>query len=137
MKFNTLLWLLTTGLQFAVGWWYRRQPVFFLPQGWLGPLGWWLALPFAPAGMSFFSLCWHDTIRQPQQDFAMRLSYEQPINYVDVTACVKYTRVHSVSLILLPIPLSLSEHSTCVLLFSRFCECRGLADSLQTAHRGW
>jgi len=50
MKFNTLLWLLTTGLQFAVGWWYRKQPVFFLPQGWLGPLGWWLALPFAPAG---------------------------------------------------------------------------------------
>ncbi|KAF8815371.1 hypothetical protein BYT27DRAFT_7194592 [Phlegmacium glaucopus] len=50
MKFNTLLWLLTTGSQFAVGWWYRKQPVFFLPQGWLGPLGWWLALPFAPAG---------------------------------------------------------------------------------------
>jgi hypothetical protein len=57
MKFNTLLWLLTTGLQFAVGWWYRKQPVFFLPQGWLGPLGWWLALPFAPAGLSFF-LCY-------------------------------------------------------------------------------
>lgn len=54
LKFNTLLWLLTTGLQFAVGWWYRRQPVFFLPQGWFGPLGWWLALPFAPAGTSFF-----------------------------------------------------------------------------------
>jgi tail-anchored protein insertion receptor len=54
MKFNTLLWLLTTGLQFAVGWWYRKQPVFFLPQGWLGPLGWWLALPFAPAGTPFF-----------------------------------------------------------------------------------
>lgn len=50
MKFNILLWLLTTGLQFVVGWWYRKQPVFFLPQGWLGPLGWWLALPFAPAG---------------------------------------------------------------------------------------
>jgi len=50
MKFNTLLWLLTTGLQFGVGWWYRKQPVFYLPQGWFGPLGWWLALPFAPAG---------------------------------------------------------------------------------------
>ena len=49
-----LLWLLTTGLQFAVGWWYRKQPVFFLPQGWFGPLGWWLALPFAPAGTFFF-----------------------------------------------------------------------------------
>jgi len=50
MKFNTLLWVLTSGLQFAVGWWYRRQPVFYLPEGWFGPLGWWLALPFAPAG---------------------------------------------------------------------------------------
>jgi hypothetical protein len=50
MKFNSLLWLLTTGLQFGVGWWYRKQPVFYLPQGWFGPLGWWLALPFAPAG---------------------------------------------------------------------------------------
>lgn len=50
MKFNTVLWVLTTGLQFVVGWWYRRQPVFYLPQGWFGPLGWWLALPFAPAG---------------------------------------------------------------------------------------
>ena len=57
MKFNTLLWLLTTGLQFAVGWWYRKQPVFFLPHGWFGPLGWWFALPFAPAGMSFFLVC--------------------------------------------------------------------------------
>ncbi|PPQ92969.1 hypothetical protein CVT25_000169 [Psilocybe cyanescens] len=50
MKFNTALWLLTTGLQFVVGWWYRKQPVFYLPRGWFGPLGWWLALPFAPAG---------------------------------------------------------------------------------------
>ncbi|KAF8913921.1 CHD5-like protein-domain-containing protein [Gymnopilus junonius] len=50
MKFNTVLWLLTTGLQFAVGWWYRKQAVFYLPEGWFGPLGWWLSLPFAPAG---------------------------------------------------------------------------------------
>ncbi|PPQ72913.1 hypothetical protein CVT26_014576 [Gymnopilus dilepis] len=50
LKFNTLLWLLTTGLQFAVGWWYRKQAVFYLPEGWFGPLGWWLSLPFAPAG---------------------------------------------------------------------------------------
>jgi len=50
MTFNSVLWFLTTGLQFAVGWWYRKQPVFFLPQGWFGPLGWWLSLPFAPAG---------------------------------------------------------------------------------------
>jgi len=62
MKFNTLLWLLTTGSQFAVGWWYRKQPVFFLPQGWLGPLGWWLALPFAPAGTSLFLI---SALQQP------------------------------------------------------------------------
>ncbi|KAF5328669.1 hypothetical protein D9619_011519 [Psilocybe cf. subviscida] len=50
-KFNTLLWIMTTGLQFVVGWWYRKQAVFFLPPGWFGPLGWWLALPFAPAAL--------------------------------------------------------------------------------------
>ncbi|KIM45620.1 hypothetical protein M413DRAFT_442278 [Hebeloma cylindrosporum] len=50
MKFNSLLWLLTTGMQFAVGWWYRKQPVFYLPEGWFGPLNWWLSFPFAPAG---------------------------------------------------------------------------------------
>jgi len=54
MKFNSLLWLLTTGMQFAVGWWYRKQPVFYLPEGWFGPLNWWLSFPFAPAGMSPF-----------------------------------------------------------------------------------
>jgi len=50
LKFNTAIWILTTGLQFVVGWWYRRSAVFYLPQGWFGPLGWWLAFPFAPSG---------------------------------------------------------------------------------------
>ncbi|KAI0039469.1 hypothetical protein FA95DRAFT_1550649 [Auriscalpium vulgare] len=50
LKFNTAVWVLTTGLQFVVGWWYRRAAVFYLPPTWLGPLTWWLALPFAPAG---------------------------------------------------------------------------------------
>jgi len=50
LKFNTLLWISTTGLQFVVGWWFRRSAVFYLPPGWLGPIGWWLALPFAPKG---------------------------------------------------------------------------------------
>jgi len=49
-KFNTALWTLTTGLQFVIGWWYRKSAVFYLPQGWFGPLTWWLALPFAPKG---------------------------------------------------------------------------------------
>ncbi|KAG7098395.1 GET complex subunit get1 [Marasmius oreades] len=49
-KFNTGIWILTTGLQFFVGWWYRKAPIFYLPPGWFGPLGWVLALPFAPTG---------------------------------------------------------------------------------------
>ncbi|TFK67397.1 hypothetical protein BDN72DRAFT_843175 [Pluteus cervinus] len=50
MKFNTFIWVLTTGLQFAVGLWYRNSPVFYVPPGWFGPLTWWLAFPFAPKG---------------------------------------------------------------------------------------
>ena len=49
-KFNTLIWILTTGLQFAIGWWYRKSAVFYLPPNWFGPLTWTLALPFAPRG---------------------------------------------------------------------------------------
>ncbi|KZT22591.1 hypothetical protein NEOLEDRAFT_1097544 [Neolentinus lepideus HHB14362 ss-1] len=50
VQFNSLIWILTTGLQFVVTWWYRKSAVFFLPEGWLGPVTWWMALPFAPAG---------------------------------------------------------------------------------------
>jgi len=50
LKFNLAIWILTTGAQFAIGWWYRRTPVFYLPRGWFGPFTWWLSLPFAPAG---------------------------------------------------------------------------------------
>ncbi|KAF9652975.1 hypothetical protein BDM02DRAFT_3088411 [Thelephora ganbajun] len=50
LKFNSALWFMTTGLQFFIGWWYRRSAVFYLPQGWFGPLTWWLGLPWAPAG---------------------------------------------------------------------------------------
>lgn len=53
MKFNTALWVLTTGVQFVVGWWYRSAAVFYLPPTWLGPLTWFLALPFAPTGALF------------------------------------------------------------------------------------
>jgi len=49
-KFGSALWALTTGLQFAIGWWYGRSAVFYLPAAWLGPFTWWLSLPFAPAG---------------------------------------------------------------------------------------
>jgi len=50
LKFNTAVWIFTTGLQFVVGWVYRRSAVFYLPHGWMGPITWWLALPFAPKG---------------------------------------------------------------------------------------
>ncbi|EKM54197.1 uncharacterized protein PHACADRAFT_123019 [Phanerochaete carnosa HHB-10118-sp] len=50
LKFNTIVWVLTAGLQFFVGWWYRKAAVFYLPPGWFGPLTWWLSFPFAPAG---------------------------------------------------------------------------------------
>lgn len=50
LKFNSALWFMTTGLQFFVGWWYRKSAVFYLPQGWFGPLTWWLGLPWAPTG---------------------------------------------------------------------------------------
>ncbi|KAJ6521923.1 WRB/Get1 family [Mycena vulgaris] len=50
LRFNSAVWVLTTGLQFVVGWWYRKAAVFYLPPGWFGPLAWWLAFPFAPAG---------------------------------------------------------------------------------------
>lgn len=50
LKFNSALWLCTAGLQFVVGWWYRKSAVFYLPPGWFGPLTWWLSFPFAPAG---------------------------------------------------------------------------------------
>ncbi|KIP11572.1 hypothetical protein PHLGIDRAFT_99361 [Phlebiopsis gigantea 11061_1 CR5-6] len=50
LKFSTIIWSLTTGLQFAVGWWYGKTAVFYLPLGWFGPLTWWLSFPFAPRG---------------------------------------------------------------------------------------
>jgi hypothetical protein len=50
LKFSATLWMLTTGLQFAIGWWYGRSAVFYLPAAWFGPFTWWLSLPFAPAG---------------------------------------------------------------------------------------
>ncbi|KZT61775.1 hypothetical protein CALCODRAFT_522579 [Calocera cornea HHB12733] len=50
LRFKALLFLLTSGAQWALVWYYRAAPVFYLPPGWLGPIAWWLSLPFAPAG---------------------------------------------------------------------------------------
>jgi len=50
MKFNSVLWIVTSGTQHALGWWYGKQAVFYLPPQWFGPAQWWLKLPFAPLG---------------------------------------------------------------------------------------
>ncbi|WVR09425.1 hypothetical protein IAU60_006492 [Kwoniella sp. DSM 27419] len=50
-KFKSLLWILTTGAQVFLVWWYRKEPVFWLPQGWVpGPVAWLLSFPSAPRG---------------------------------------------------------------------------------------
>ena len=59
VKFHSFLWIITTGAQFVIGWWYRKAAVFYLPPGWLGPLAWWMAFPFAPTGTP--NCCQHDT----------------------------------------------------------------------------
>ncbi|GAA6007295.1 hypothetical protein JCM10207_001574 [Rhodosporidiobolus poonsookiae] len=55
-KFKSALWLATTVVPFIISSWHRKSPVFFLPAGWFGPLGWWLSLPSAPAGALAVSL---------------------------------------------------------------------------------
>ncbi|AFR96708.1 protein GET1 [Cryptococcus neoformans C23] len=50
-KFSTLLWLMTTGAQFLLSWWFRKQPIFWLPEGWVPyPVAWLLSFPSAPIG---------------------------------------------------------------------------------------
>lgn len=51
MLFKAALFILTTGVPFAITTYHRKTPVFWLPPGgWLGPLGWFLSFPSAPAG---------------------------------------------------------------------------------------
>ncbi|EAU90959.1 hypothetical protein CC1G_02346 [Coprinopsis cinerea okayama7 len=49
-KFNAVIWALTSGVNLVIGWWYGRKAVFYLPEGWMGPLTWWFSFPFAPRG---------------------------------------------------------------------------------------
>ncbi|THH06954.1 hypothetical protein EW146_g9461 [Bondarzewia mesenterica] len=60
VKFNSMVWVLTTGLQFVVGWWYRKTAVFYLPPAWLGPMTWWMSFPFAPADVTNSAQTQHD-----------------------------------------------------------------------------
>jgi tail-anchored protein insertion receptor len=52
-KFSVILWVMTTGAQFFIGWWYRKSAVFYLPDGWFNPLTWGFAFPSAPKGGLF------------------------------------------------------------------------------------
>lgn len=51
IKFKSLLWFITSGIQFLMVAWFRRAPVFYLPMGWFGPAEIVLSLPFAERGM--------------------------------------------------------------------------------------
>ncbi|BGP13395.1 hypothetical protein JCM10213_008554 [Rhodosporidiobolus nylandii] len=62
-KFKTFLWILTTVVPFVMSSYHRKSAVFYLPEGWFGPLGWWLGLPSAPAGALAVSL-WTMSIKR-------------------------------------------------------------------------
>ncbi|KAI2631918.1 CHD5-like protein-domain-containing protein [Hypoxylon sp. NC1633] len=48
---NTLRWLATTGLKFILPFWYGKEPMFWLPQGWFPYYAEWiLSFPRAPLG---------------------------------------------------------------------------------------
>ncbi|KAI1781148.1 CHD5-like protein-domain-containing protein [Hypoxylon cercidicola] len=48
---NILRWLATTGLKFLLPFWYAKQPMFWLPQGWFPYyVEWILSFPRAPVG---------------------------------------------------------------------------------------
>ncbi|KAI0843444.1 CHD5-like protein-domain-containing protein [Hypoxylon sp. FL0890] len=48
---NILRWLCTTGLKFVLPFWYAKQPMFWLPQGWFPYyVEWILSFPRAPVG---------------------------------------------------------------------------------------
>ena len=49
------MWMLQLGLMFF----YRREAMFYIPQGWLGPFKYLLALPLAPRGSSGFDKVQH------------------------------------------------------------------------------
>lgn len=56
---------MTTGAQFLLSWWFRKQPIFWLPEGWVPyPVAWLLSFPSAPIGKhnqaqrGIFQLLW-------------------------------------------------------------------------------
>ncbi|WVW85406.1 hypothetical protein I302_107444 [Kwoniella bestiolae CBS 10118] len=50
-KFKSFIWLLTSGSKLVLVWWFRKQAVFWLPQGWVPyPVAWLISFPSAPLG---------------------------------------------------------------------------------------
>ncbi|KAK4689187.1 tail-anchored protein insertion receptor, partial [Tremellales sp. Uapishka_1] len=50
-KFNTLMWISTTGARMVLVWWFRKSPVFWLPKQWVPrPVAYLLSFPSAPRG---------------------------------------------------------------------------------------
>jgi len=48
---SSVRWLLTTGLRIFLQFWFSKQPIFWLPEGWVpGVVEWGLAFPRAPRG---------------------------------------------------------------------------------------
>ncbi|EJT99021.1 hypothetical protein DACRYDRAFT_82924 [Dacryopinax primogenitus] len=50
LRFKVILWLLTSAAPYILTFYYRREAVFYLPPGLLGPLEWWMSFPWAPKG---------------------------------------------------------------------------------------
>lgn len=47
----SIRWVFTNGLRFFLQFWYAKQPLFWIPQGWVpGYVEWILAFPRAPTG---------------------------------------------------------------------------------------
>ncbi|KAF2260084.1 CHD5-domain-containing protein [Lojkania enalia] len=48
---STIRWLFTNGLRIALQFWYSKQPMFWIPEGWVpGYVEWVLSFPRAPKG---------------------------------------------------------------------------------------
>ncbi|KAL1305520.1 hypothetical protein AAFC00_007132 [Neodothiora populina] len=48
---NALRWISTNGMRYLLQFWFSKQPLFWLPQGWVpGHVEWLLAFPRAPTG---------------------------------------------------------------------------------------
>jgi len=61
LRFRTLFYIFTNGLQIILVFWFRKSAVFYVPNGWFGPVEWCLSFPFAPrrsvSVMVWFFVC--------------------------------------------------------------------------------